>query len=84
LLTYFNSFLPESFIDYEYNLRNLLSSVISDAPPPVATYTYNGRNQIASTVIENGLFTASRSYHISRSQFQEARLFIRIALPFWV
>jgi len=61
-LTYFNSFLPESFIDYEYNLRNLLSSVTSDAPPPVATYTYNARNQIAATVVENGLFAASRSY----------------------
>jgi len=28
----------------------------------VATYTYNARNQIAATVVENGLFTAARSY----------------------
>jgi YD repeat-containing protein len=28
----------------------------------VATYTYNGRNQIASTTIENGLYTATRTY----------------------
>lgn len=51
-----------SFIDYQYNDRNLLGSVISDAPPPVATYTYNGRNQIEETVIENGLFTAMRAF----------------------
>jgi RHS repeat-associated protein len=51
-----------SFIDYAWNARNLLSSVTADAPPPLATYTYNGRNQIASHVVENGLFTATPSY----------------------
>lgn len=51
-----------SFIDYAFNARNLLASVVSDAPPPVATYTYNGRNQIAETRIENGLFTAVRGH----------------------
>ena len=51
-----------SFIDYAFNARNLLASVVSDAPPPVATYTYNGRNQISETRIENGLFTAVRGH----------------------
>jgi len=51
-----------SFIDYAWNARNLLAGITADAPPPLATYTYNGRNQIADTVIESGLFTASRSY----------------------
>jgi RHS repeat-associated protein len=51
-----------SFIDYAWNARNLLAGITADAPPPLATYTYNGRYQIAATVIENGLFTAARSY----------------------
>ncbi len=51
-----------SYVDYAWNARNLLASVTSDAPPPLATYTYNGRNQIASHVVESGLFTATRSY----------------------
>ncbi len=51
-----------SFIDYAWNARNLLASVTSDAPPPLATYTYNLRNQIDSTNVEDGLFTATRSY----------------------
>jgi YD repeat-containing protein len=28
----------------------------------LATYSYNARNQIASTVVESGLFTATRAY----------------------
>lgn len=51
-----------SFIDYTWNARNLLASVISDVPPPLATYTYNARNQVAATTVENGLFTVARSY----------------------
>jgi RHS repeat-associated protein len=51
-----------SYIDYAYNLRNLLGAVSSDGPPPVASYTYNGRNQLEGAAIENGLFTATRAY----------------------
>lgn len=51
-----------SALDYAYNARNLLSNITADAPPPVAEYTYNARNQIAATVVENGVFTATRSY----------------------
>jgi len=32
-----------SLIDYTYNARNLLSKLDADTPPPVASYTYNGR-----------------------------------------
>ncbi len=51
-----------SVIDYRWNERNLLSKIISDTPPPVASTTYNRRNQIDTTVVENNLFTATRSY----------------------
>ena len=51
-----------SVIDYRWNERNLLSKIISDTPPPVASYTYNRRDQIDTTVVENDLFTATRGY----------------------
>jgi RHS repeat-associated protein len=51
-----------SQIDYAWNARNLLDSVTSDGPPPVADYEYNLRNQIVSTTIENNIFTATRHY----------------------
>lgn len=49
-------------IDYDYDLRNLLKQIDNDGPPPVAEYTYNGRNQLHQTKVENGLFIATRGY----------------------
>jgi YD repeat-containing protein len=51
-----------SIVSYTHDTRAWLTSVSSDGPPPVAEYTYNGRGQIATTTLENGLFTATRSY----------------------
>jgi hypothetical protein len=34
------------------------ASVTSDTPPPLATHTYNFGNQVASTLVERGHFTA--------------------------
>ena len=49
-------------IDYDYDLRNLLKQIDNDGPPPVAEYTYNGRNQLHQTKVEDGLFIATRGY----------------------
>jgi RHS repeat-associated protein len=52
-----------SVVDYGYDLRNLLRDITADTAPPVAAYTYNGRNQLHQTKVEDGnLFTATRSY----------------------
>ncbi|MGB0993759.1 MAG: hypothetical protein ACPG32_14985, partial [Akkermansiaceae bacterium] len=51
-----------SLVGYGYNGRQLLKSLTADGPPPVADYTYNGRNQLDTTIIENGLLTRERDY----------------------
>ena len=49
-------------IDYDYDLRNLLKQIDNDGPPLVAEYTYNGRNQLHQTKVENNPhFPALRS-----------------------
>ena len=48
-------------VDYTYNQRNLLQQVNSSSST-VAAYTYNARNQILTTAIGSGLFTATRGY----------------------
>jgi len=41
-------------VDFTYTNRNQLKEVISDGPPPMATYTYDLNGNVATKTLENG------------------------------
>ena len=52
-----------SLIDYEYNARNLLAKLDGNSPPPVASYTSNGRNRrVGSRISCSGVMPRFRRW----------------------